>query len=51
MDLKKGVEKVSPWDPKVINFIMFSKLKIGLCSERHIEIQYNSQSAISYIFI
>ena len=25
MDLKKGVEKASPWDPKVINFIMFSK--------------------------
>ena len=51
MDLKKGVEKATPWDPKVINFMMFSKPQYGLCSERHIEIQYNSQSAISYIFI
>ena len=25
MDLNKGVEKASPWDPKVINFIMFLK--------------------------
>ena len=25
MDLKKGVEKATPWDPKFMNFMMFLK--------------------------